>query len=303
MKETLRLRGLVILRWATFCVLVSRAFQHFFYDVPLGTLCWSEDGWSWFLEEVMGRTWQAYTTYPQSEAIIDGIQYGMGISYGLGALGIFFLSAIRPFKKWVISFYSYTTILLLFLTFLYTKEKAFQWGQFFEHASQFGTPVLLMLVLYGSCSQQRLLLVVKLCVALTFLCHGLYAFGYYPQPTNFVDMTTHILGVDEPFARKILVWAGLLDFLVVILIFIPDTAKVALGYAVVWGGLTAFARVVAYMDFSFLGTSLSAWWWETVVRLPHAMLPYLALVWQFNGGRGHWRRQASLRSKERVLNS
>ena len=124
----------------------------------------------------------------------------------------------------------------------------------------------------------RFLFWVKVAVAVTFTCHGLFAAGvFYQQPPHFIAMTMSILGVSEPVARTFLQFAGLMDFVVSIGIFLPTTARYCLLYAVAWGFLTALARFAANVQWDALGLSLHQWLYPVVYRLPHAGLPLVAL--------------------------
>ena len=122
-----------------------------------------------------------------------------------------------------------------------------------------------------------MILFLKIAIALTFTCHGLYAAGYYPRPGQFVDMTINILHTSEKNAILFLNIAGLLDFAISILIFIPKFSRMALIYAVVWGGLTALARLVANFYWENLEHTFGFWFWEMLYRAPHALIPLLTL--------------------------
>ena len=176
-------------------------------------------------------------------------------------------------------FFSLITGALGFLFFVSFQQKGYQLPQFFEHSAQLGAPLLLVWVLYRTSNPARVLRGVKVLVAITFLCHGLYAFGWpYPRPPHFVEMVTHSLGVTEAFAHPFLTSAGLLDFLVVLLLFVPRASRVALWYCVAWGALTSLARIAANVEVEDFASTLSRWWWETAVRTPHALLPLVGLM-------------------------
>jgi hypothetical protein len=67
-----------------------------------------------------------------------------------------------------------------------------------------------------------------------------------------------------------------MDLLVCMLVWWPRTARYALGYAACWGILTAIARVWAYAEPGDI-TTWVRWLPETLVRLPHGLIP-LALL-------------------------
>ncbi|GAB4416090.1 MAG: hypothetical protein OHK0039_25220 [Bacteroidia bacterium] len=147
-----------------------------------------------------------------------------------------------------------------------------------EHSLQWGTPLGLWLLHRGRETQAWRLL--RLCAALTFAGHGLYALGWpEPTPTHFLAMTQQILGFLPATAHTFLQLAGSLDLLVCVGIFVPRLAPVALLYATCWGLLTALARPVAYFDDADMLLALHRWLPEMVFRLPHGLVP-LALLRQ-----------------------
>jgi hypothetical protein len=161
------------------------------------------------------------------------------------------------------------------LSLLLTKEKFYHIPMFFEHTIQFSTPFLLLsFIKYQKTS--KLVLHLKIAIALTFTCHGLYAIGIlYPLPGNFVTMCLNILPISETTAIRFLFIAGILDFAVAILLFIPRLWKFALLYAILWGFLTALARVVGPFSFDFTWQSLHQNLYQTVYRIPHGLIPLL----------------------------
>ena len=96
-------------------------------------------------------------------------------------------------------------------------------------------------------------------------------------------MTLNILPIDEAQAHIFLRIAGILDFVVAILLFIPKTVKPALWYSVIWGSLTALARVVANFSIEFPMDTFGFWLWETIFRLPHGLIP-LVTLWILGSG-------------------
>ena len=88
-------------------------------------------------------------------------------------------------------------------------------------------------------------------IGITFLSHGLYAFGFYPVPGNFIDMTISIFGISETEARTFLWIAGIIDVLILPLLFVNKMLKIVVIYSVFWGFLTALARVFANFSIDF----------------------------------------------------
>lgn len=224
--------------------------------------------------------------------MIRGITVGFGIFYSLMAGLTLFVKA--EYKR-INGLYILASLSLAFLAFLYCKEKFYHVGQFVEYAIQFLLPVLFIYFLQDRITLSKLNLLLKISIALTFSAHGMYAIGIYPQPGNFVDMVINIFHVSESAAKAFLKIAGVLDFLLSIAIFLPRISKYALIYAVIWGGLTALARVWAHFYWSFPLQSLHQNLFETIYRLPHALIPLAALYITHPqiGRKIHFRRSSS----------
>ncbi|MEO1416573.1 MAG: hypothetical protein AAFW00_14920 [Bacteroidota bacterium] len=153
--------------------------------------------------------------------------------------------------------------------------------QLFEHAIQFGTPLLMGYYLHQKLSTDRSIRWAKILIAITFLCHGLYALGVYAQPAHFLMMTQEILGVSTDEARVFLHVMGALDLWMVVALFVPSQQRAALIYAIIWGLLTAIARTWAFGVFKGPGWShtLQEIVPQTVFRLAHGLLPLWVFYW------------------------
>lgn len=144
-----------------------------------------------------------------------------------------------------------------------------------EHTLSWSTPLLLWVALR---QPTRWPLLAKMAIAATFTGHGLYALGWpAPTPPHFLFMTQQTLSLSVPDATALLRIAGGLDLLVSLGLFLPRVSRLALGYAVLWGSLTALARPVAYVALETVGPDLHRWAMELVWRMPHALVP-LALL-------------------------
>lgn len=274
----------ILLRVCAFSVFVGRAWQHLFWDAPYRALAWNEQWLKGVVESLTDLTWQEYVTSPSVDAGINMAVRATGVFYFIAALLCLFATGRRKLAGivWLIG-----SLLLTILAFLYMKEKFFQVGQFLEYALQIGSPVLLYVWVYkvkdrdkadlNSGIWKKLIFSSKVLIALTFICHGLYAMGYYPRPGFFVDMTINIFGVSEAGAHSLLWWAGLIDMIISVGIFVPPFARVCLLYAVIWGLLTAFARIVANFYSDFPWQSLHQYTFETIYRLPHGLIPLFVL--------------------------
>jgi hypothetical protein len=155
----------------------------------------------------------------------------------------------------------------------------FQFAMLIEHSLQWGTPLLLLLYARIGSSLWRIL--ASILIACTFIGHGLYALGLgVPQNNEFVNMTMGLLGVDRQAAIIFLHMAGFLDFLAPILFWVPSLRIPAAAYVSLWGFVTAFARIASYWTPAEDYYGMHPWVAETIVRLPHGLVP-LALMFLF----------------------
>ncbi len=265
----------VTLRVATVMLFAGRAWQHLFWDAPFRALLWDEKLMEGIVTFFLGGTWQDYVTSEASDRVIQSAITGFGIFYALmAAVTLVARGRMLSGLSWL---YYLSSLSLMFLAFLYAKEKFHHVGQFFEYTIQFLLPLFFLYALTGRIKMHRLLLSMKIAIALTFTAHGLYAIGVYPLPGVYTDMLISILGVTETAARQMLLVAGALDFVISICLFIPRVDKYALLYAVVWGGLTAVARTWGFFFPEFPLESLHQNLYETLIRMPHMLVPLAAM--------------------------
>jgi hypothetical protein len=269
----------ITLRVATFALFAGRAWQHLFWDAPFRSLLWDQELMEKLVLFLRGGTWQEYVTSAATDQFIQHTIVGFGIFYAL--MAVLTLIVTRKQLEKLTLLYILSSIALVFLAFLYSKEKFFHAGQFFEYAIQFLLPLFFCYGVSRRIEFKKLLLLMKIAIALTFTAHGLYAIGYYPQPGAFVDMLLNIFSMEEATAKSILQIAGILDFVISITIFIPRLSNYSLIYAALWGGLTALARTWANFYIDFPLDSLHQNLYETIYRLPHMLVPLAALfIWQ-----------------------
>ncbi len=137
----------------------------------------------------------------------------------------------------------------------------------------------------------------KLALAATFIGHGLYAIGFHPLPGNFIDMMIKGFGMTESIAKTTLWIIGWLDILAAIaLLCFPLISSrkgkqiymIALYYTLIWGFLTALARVYTNVAWSSGWYSLKQWLPEFLMRFPHFLIPLtLILLLQINKKNHH----------------
>ncbi|MCO6487625.1 MAG: hypothetical protein J5I98_04360 [Phaeodactylibacter sp.] len=274
---------------AAVSVFLGRAWQHLYWDAPYRALLWDEAWMKPLVEPVLGIGWREYVTSSQTDIFIQSLIAGTGWFYLACALAALFVGRLGRVGRAVLWVGAANLVLL---AALYCKEKFFFAGQFFEYTLQWGAPVMLA-VLAKNPDQPwpgRFVLFVKIAIALTFTCHGLYAVGFYPRPGSFLVMTLNILPVNETGAVHFLNTAGALDFLLSLALFLPGRwPRAALAYAAFWGLATSVARVWAHFHWEFWDNVLIQWLHESVMRFPHFLVPLALLLvlsrtqWMRNG--------------------
>jgi len=267
---------LFYLKLSVILVLLGRAYQYFFFSAPFMSLYYYAEFLKPYIENKTGLTWHDFLSLP---AIDNYTDYAIWISGG------FFLLTI-PFVIWLkkrnLKYFQLPIVLsgigLIFLAVLLTITKNYKVGQFIEYSIQFSTPFLLLSFIRFKMPTKRLLTILKLLIALTFVGHGLYALGYYPVPGYFVDMVIRIFQCSESFARNFLLVAGILDMVIAVGIFLPHRTivKYCLLWAIIWGFATAIARVYGNFYSDFILNSLHQTIYQSIFRLPHGLFPLLA---------------------------
>ncbi len=163
------------------------------------------------------------------------------------------------------------------------KDRFFTSAQFFEFAIQLGLPFLLYHVIFKTISIRALVLTIKILCAITFASHAFYALGIYNAPGYWPSMVMNILGVSQSVAEQILFYAGFLDIIASILIFVPGFAAYALYYMVFWGFATAVSRLWGNFHMNMILSSIDQWWYHAVFRLPHGILPLICILMYRSG--------------------
>ncbi len=284
--ENLKLKSISlfgkILQLSTFTVLIGRAWQHLYWDAPFRALLWDEQLLSGMIEGLTFMEWETYITSMEVDNAIGNSIKVFGFFYLYSAFIALFIHKLPRFLH---HFLVLSSLALISLALLYCKERFFSIGQFFEYTLQFGSPFFLWWWFRQKKTiiiSTKFILTLKIAIALTFTCHGLYAIGYYPVPVQFMEMTMNILGIDEVLAKTFLMTAGILDFIVAIGIFLPwKWARFFLLYAVIWGFGTTIARVWANFNWEWLDYVLLQWLHESVMRIPHFLIPLAVLIGGF----------------------
>ena len=284
-----------IIQLATVCVFWGRAWQHFFWDAPLRTLFWDQQQLSWIVEGIFQTPWQTYVESPWTDQGIMTLQVGFGFLYllaGIAAMCIRFMPVVFRSLIWI------GALGLIFLAILYWKSRFFKLGQLLEYSLQAGTPILLIIMRRKEQTTPSLLAAFLLLTAVTFISHGLYAIGYYTRPGDFTAMVMSGLGLSELQAGWMLDAAGVLDFVVAAIIFLPGwPRKIGLIYCIIWGFATSLARIWAHFYPEFWMESLHQWTHEFVLRAPHFLVPLALYYWYYWFGRERKRTRQGRRVK------
>lgn len=270
----------LLIRIATVAVFLGRAWQHLRWDAPYRDLFWDEK-WMGRIVSFFGYAdWNAYVTAPQTDQIMQNIVQGTGWFYLLCAIIALMITRMGKPGRWILRIGGCS---LIFLAALYTKEKFYFFGQFLEYTLQWSTPFFLAALVQQSTITGRQIQLFKVAIALTFICHGLYAIGYSPRPELFQTMVINILGFGNEMAIHFLNLAGILDFVFAAALFLPwkKINLVALAYLTFWGFMTTIARVWAFVHWEFLGSGLAQWLHESVYRIPHFLIPLGLLIWLY----------------------
>ncbi len=269
-------RLIIIVQIAAVFLFLGRAWQHLFWDAPYRTILWDENWMKGIIETLFNTPWENYITNNDIDNKIQSVIKGLGWFYLICAL---MAILIKKLKKISGVFMILGSISLVVLAALYCKERFFSLGQFFEFSIQFSTPIFLYLMIKQGTLTDKMLLFLKVIIALTFVCHGLYAINYYPRPGDFMDMTLTILGISESSAEYFLTLAGVLDFVIGFGVFLPFRySKYILIYAIFWGFMTTVARIWANVYFDFFWESLNQWWFEAAYRASHFLIPLVLFL-------------------------
>ncbi|MEL6593355.1 MAG: hypothetical protein AAFQ68_24870, partial [Bacteroidota bacterium] len=200
-------------------------------------------------------------------------------SFGLAGAAVASLGSQEfASKNWFLGLMSFASASLLLIFVLKLVEKDYQWGNLIEHSIQWTMPLVLVFAHRFDIGQQAQW-VLRILIAATFFGHGLYAIAYYPVPGSYLEMVESILGLGPAFGERFLWWAGLLDLITVVGLLLPRVWRYVLYYAIVWGFLTALARIVAHWEWTLWLGSLDQWLHQTLIRLGHGGIPlFLYLV-------------------------
>jgi hypothetical protein len=261
-------------------MLAGHAWMCWNGQMPLRALLWDEKLASGLVETLFGMDWDAW---------VSSMDVDAGINRAIRVQATFFLASAIAFvlplhRRFIAGLGVLVSADLVFLSWLKYHDSGLGIGHLFEHASQFLLPVLVALSLY----RKPWVLLAQGGLAATFVGHGISAIGFgsqnpwwnHPRPGNFMEMTMACLRLgSEQSAARVLVGAGIVDFVAVVLIFLRGWPRVVgLCYMVAWGFLTALARPWFYFEPAAAAETLLRWVPEFLFRVPHFGLPLCLLL-------------------------
>ncbi|MEX2589393.1 MAG: hypothetical protein WD334_04250, partial [Chitinophagales bacterium] len=178
------------LKIAAFTVLAGRAYHHFFFDIPLSAFFWNQNLLENAVQSLLNMSWEEYARSDLAEAVLDYPRYALGFLYLATSIFVLFKKDLKQ-KGDILLLLS--TAGLIILALLYFLDHFSSQGQFIEYTLQFSAPLFLYLFCRNTFNKKQLIFGLKLAVSLTFVGHGLYAFGFYPVPVKFMEMTMVML--------------------------------------------------------------------------------------------------------------
>jgi hypothetical protein len=263
------------IRFAALAVLAGRTYQHLFFRPPYTEIFWDERLMKPIIN-VFGYQWD---TFLESNFVL----YFQFFAGGILLLGFILLLLTEQWMRRFKIVFLLCGLILTFIAFALFKGNFYRVGQFFEYSAQVG--IIFVLFFWLKSSVLRVSIFVKpirYLVALTFLCHGLYALGYYPVPYTFSMMVWETFPfLTESMIGDFLLFFGILDMVAVFFILFPSNHfvyRTSLWYCVLWGSITAFARIVGTYYAGMPFQSLHEGLYEVIYRLPHAILPLYLLL-------------------------
>ena len=268
-----------VLKLCVFFIFFGRAYQFIFFGAPFRAVFWDESLMSPIVEKIFNTSWNEYSTNLTINYYIEVITVTCGIIFLFIALVALFWDKIESLSL-KNRFLKLGIFLLVVLTFLIFKSKNFRVLEIFEMFIQLSLPTALLFS--NKLDQENISLYLRFAIGVTFIAHGLYALGIPFQPGHFIDMTINITGLNEDSARVFLKVAGVLDIIAAILLFHVKTINVALSYILVWGLLTACARIIYGFNSLFILDTIHNSLYQTLYRLPHGLIAIALYKMQTN---------------------
>jgi len=255
---------LTILRLCVSLTVFARGWLTWKWDSPVRGLLWNEGWWSDRID------WEKFALGSDS-SITEGLElFGIGLMLSAAVPWL----TVVPRLKWAVWLLIPMAAALFLDAFARFIDSRSEIGMAIEHTLQWGSPLLLFMVLWKGSVSRAWLVVASVATMLTFVGHGLYAIGFHSVPLKYQTMTTSLLGLEGRGVFTFLATFGILDFAAAIALCFKPLRRLSLCYLLAWGALTALARFVT-------GATFDPWAMETVVRSSLWLVPLLIYL--------HWR--------------
>lgn len=267
------------LQWSVCALLLAMGWKYIYWDGPWRSLLWSEATMSPIIRW-LGWEWTDWVSSPKVESMIQLWTRLIGAWWILSAIALVLKPAFwaKQHRYW----YAIAISLLIHIL-LSWKGHFWQWGYFIEHSLFMASP-LFFTYLYGRQSWVNWHLVaIRIAIAGTFIGHGLYALGFYPVPYHFTGMMMTGFGLAEESALVLLRWIGVIDIIAALFLFLPASNilhRWFLRYIIIWGFLTATARIWSNLPWYDTIELLTVWLPEFLQRLCHFLIPCVLLLYE-----------------------
>lgn len=267
---------MLVLRLAALLCFAGWTWGHLYWAAPYGVLLWSDATYE--LADQLGISWDAFVGSGAGDGWVQRWIARIGWLYFVCAV---LTVTVRRHAYFQMAALVGGSGMLAVLSYAKYVESQCQLPMLVEHGGQVLAPIVLVLAISLGARHRATIAVAILAVVTTFAGHGAFAIGWWPTPANFYAMITLVLGFEYDTAKIMLRGAGILDFAVCLLLFVPPLRRVAAGYAVLWGLLTALARPVAGMSLGLNFWGADQFVHEAVLRAPHFLIPlYLVVLWR-----------------------
>ena len=263
-----------LIRYSFYALVGGMIIKHFFSDMPYRAFLWNESLMRPLIELLPFITWSQYVSSNGVEELITPAQFILGTFLIVVLLGAFYFSQRKIYARLLYICGIYLFILSLF----YTMYRSYQVGEFLEYFLRWTTPFLFLLLLKNE--KGFLVRIATWACSATFIGHALYAIGFHPVPGNFVHMVITGFGFQDQAALNFLFVVGILDILAAVGIFINNgyIRIASLAWMIIWGFLTAFARIWVNVDFQEFWSEMLLWGPEFLIRFPHFLVPTFLLL-------------------------
>ncbi|MCI5059190.1 MAG: hypothetical protein MRY83_23965 [Flavobacteriales bacterium] len=253
----------ILIKLSLICVIIAYLVQGLCWEFPFLDVFWNKHFFGHFTND-----WEQY--------IRSEIPHSLHKNLSIGFILILLITGITVFTNRLVQMLKIMFIILLILSMLKFYENGFRIGIFLEYGIQFTLPLLLYYQLKTKFTKTKT--IALMAIAITFLGHGLFAISYYPQPGTFLDMFSNILGLNEANSKRMLILFGFLDIVLLPSLIWKKTRKYSIYYFILWGFLTAFARLWANFGIYSHSDFVIQWFWQFLVRLPHGLIPLYILI-------------------------